>query len=446
MELDMEKVNSIKEYAKKKGLLPHPRLQSGIFPKQIINIDSLSQENEIMQDEKVLDYPQKNEKGKPLKTWENLNYLFEVNNIDIKYNVLSKEIEVSNSDNKSLDEILVEFNTLTLINNFRLSANDMLRFTVKIAKNNSYNPIINFLEKCEKKWDSKSRLKEICDTIKTSGDNTFKEKLIIKWLVNAVHIAYNKGQNNCEGVLVLQGEQGIGKTRWIRSLVPNQSWLKTGVSVDPDNKDSVMKCTKYWIVELGEMDATLKKEQAVLKQFFTENSDEYREPYAKSSFKFPRLTCFYATVNDQEFLKDTTGNRRYWSINVTDINIDHGIDLEQLWGEVATLYKNKKITTWLDAQELKELCDNNEKFEVKSSIEIKILESYMWNVQDIAHWSYYTSTEIAEYINEKSPIWVGKTIKKLMKSNDSIKFDSNGRQYLLPPKKTESYIYKKYIG
>lgn len=390
-----------------------------------------------------LDFPYKNHKKQPLKVWENLDYLFKVNNIEIKYNLLSREIEVTGSK-KSLDEVMVEFNTLALSNEFNLGIDDMTRFVIKIAKENSYNPVINYLKKCKEGWDGVSRIKELCNTVRCNGDNNFKELLIIKWLINTVHIIANKGRNNCEGVLVIQGKQGIGKTRWIRSIMPNLDWLKTGVAVDPSDKDSISKATKYWIVELGEMEATLKKDQAELKQFFTENSDEYREPYGRFSSKFPRLTCYYATVNDLEFLKDTTGNRRYWTIEAISLNVNHKINLEQLWGEIVTLYSTGKIKNWLTKEEEAILQSNNTKFEVKTGIEVKLLDNFDWNNVDVTKWKYFTSTEIGDFLEEKNPVLVGKAIRKIMLNNDLIKFNTHGRKYLLPPRIMKKSLYENY--
>jgi hypothetical protein len=399
-------------------------------------IEERKQQNSIP----MLDFPYKNKKEQPLKVWENLNYLLKIKNIKIKYNLLSREIEVPGT-NKSLDELLVEFNTLALTNGFKIGIDDLARFVVKIAKENSYNPVIDYLKKCKASWDGVSRINDLCETIQCYGDNNFKNLLITKWLINAVHIIINKGRNNCEGVLVIQGKQGIGKTRWIRSIIPNPDWLKTGVAVDPSDRDSVSKATKYWIVELGEMEATLKKDQAELKQFFTENSDEYREPYGRFPIKYPRLTCFYATVNDLEFLKDITGNRRYWAIEAKSINVNHNIDLDQLWGEVAALYAKGKIKNYLTQKEEEILNENNTKFEVKSSAEIKLLDNFDWSNTDIRKWSYLTSTEICDYIDENNPVLVGKALRKMMLNNDMIKFNTNGRKYLLPPKVIQKNIY-----
>ena len=71
----------------------------------------------------------------------------------------------------------------------------------------------------------------------------------------------------------------------------------------------------------GEIDSTLKKEQSALKAFLTSPEDDIREPYAKKSIRRPRTTSFCASVNPYMFLKDSTGNRRFWVIHTEKIQI-----------------------------------------------------------------------------------------------------------------------------
>ena len=101
-------------------------------------------------------------------------------------------------------------------------------------------------------------IKMLCDTINTpiTFDDEVKELYITKWLLNVVNIAFNKGQYGSEGILVIQGAQGLGKTRWIKSIIPNEKWVKTGLEIDPSDKDKVYQATKYWVTELGELDET----------------------------------------------------------------------------------------------------------------------------------------------------------------------------------------------
>nr|WP_255258447.1 virulence-associated E family protein [Bacillus wiedmannii] len=140
-------------------------------------------------------------------------------------------------------------------------------------------------------------------------------------------------------------------------------------------------------VELGELDSTMKFEQAALKAFFTENVDEFRRPYQRLSVKYPRMTVFFATVNDDEFLKDKTGNRRYAVINVGDKISDlKATDIDQFWGEVATmaLKDDSHLLTSEEAQKQKE---HNEESELQTHEEIEILSGFSWGAsKDLWTW------------------------------------------------------------
>jgi predicted P-loop ATPase len=83
--------------------------------------------------------------------------------------------------------------------------------------------------------------------------------------------------------------------------------------------------------------------EAALKAFITQASDTYRLPYARKNTVNPRRTVFFASVNDSKFLSDNTGNRRYWTIDCTDIDYRHQIDMQQFWAEVKTLYQPNTI-------------------------------------------------------------------------------------------------------
>lgn len=383
---------------------------------------------------KKVKYQHLDGRGNPLKIYENFESLIMAKGIKIRYNKLSREIEVPvGGAALQLDEKIVCLHSLATLNNLNLPFDHVNRFVKAFAATRAYNPVADYLKTCRSLWDGKHRIEALCDTIETSGDDGLKRILMTKWLVNTVRIAFNTGKYNCEGILVIQGAQGIGKTRWIRSIVPNFDWVKTGVSIDPKDKDSVAKATKYWIVELGEMDSTLKHEQAELKQFFTEITDEYRAPYGRFSEKHPRLTCYYATVNDQEFLRDTTGNRRYWTIPATKINVDHGIDINQLWGEVMALYESGTMTCYLSELEMKVLQENNEEFEVRSPAEQKILDKLSWDT-DVKDWRFYTASEVAEYIGESNPVHIGRALQKIMRKNPEIRFEKHRKRYLLPPR------------
>jgi predicted P-loop ATPase len=112
----------------------------------------------------------------------------------------------------------------------------------------------------------------------------------------------------------------------------------------PADKDSVKQCVSHWIVELGELESTFKKSDIdMLKAFVTKKTDELRLPYDRASTTYQRRTAFYASVNAREFLTDTSGNRRFWVIPVKGIDVNDGVDMQQLWAEV----KDTHLSSWV---------------------------------------------------------------------------------------------------
>lgn len=141
-----------------------------------------------------------------------------------------------------------------------------------------------------------------------------------------------------ELVLVLVGGQGLHKTKALMMLLPAEvrSYFSAGVNLHTDNKDSILKATGNWIVEFGELDATFRKSDvAALKAFLSNSVDEIRTPYARRSYPYPRRTVYIASVNEDRFLSDTTGNRRFLPIvikNKLKANTEQGCAIfAQAW-------------------------------------------------------------------------------------------------------------------
>jgi putative DNA primase/helicase len=113
----------------------------------------------------------------------------------------------------------------------------------------------------------------------------------------------------------------------------------------------------------------------MLKAFVTKKTDELRLPYDRASTTYQRRTAFYASVNAREFLTDTSGNRRFWVIPVKGIDVNDGVDMQQLWAEVKdTLYRPGQKNWFLSPDERAQLQESNEFYRTQSSVEDLILE------------------------------------------------------------------------
>lgn len=386
-----------------------------------------------------LEFPHLDMKNNPLKIWENLEPILEKEGIYAVYNQITKDNEIKGLSCDGLSNQMMDIHSMANKYGFKVAFDFIGKSLSRIAEKYKYNPVTDFLNECEFNWDEKpGRIQQLCNTLVIPQwfSKELRDKLITKWLLNVANIPFNEGDSNTEGALVIQGGQGIGKTSWIKKVIP--IYLKTGLELDPSDKDKVYNCIKYWVVELGELDATMKADQAKLKAFLTESVDEIRRPYAIAPERYPRKTAFYGTVNKSEFLKDETGDRRYWVIPVDDINLEKlsEIDITQLWGEVMHLLKSNKIKLNLDKEDLKQLNDSNKDFRAKGSLQIAIEEGFSWDT-DKKYWNIVKSTEISKRLGLKTTSGIKEAIENM---GGEYKRTNKARGYLVPPFKDSNAL------
>jgi putative DNA primase/helicase len=241
------------------------------------------------------------------------------------------------------------------------------------------NPVADWIQ--SRPWDGEDRLPDFYATLveREGFPPELKQTLMRRWLLSAVAAALSTGGFRCRGVLTLQGPQGIGKTAWTRSLISDaalaQSVIKLDHHLDAGNKDSLLNAVTHWFVEIGELDGSLRRENlARLKGFLTDDQDKVRRPYGRVNSEYARRTVFCATVNDANFLVDTTGNTRWWVIPVTHIDHAHGIDMQQLFAQVArSYYAGEKW--WLTAGEERQLDEQNLAHRSVSALRERLLDA-----------------------------------------------------------------------
>jgi putative DNA primase/helicase len=206
-------------------------------------------------------------------------------------------------------------------------------------------------------------------------------------------------------VLVLQGDQYLGKTKWFKTLVPAElGVIADGLSLRTDDKDSVKQIVSNWLVELGELDATFRKSDiAQLKAFLTRDRDVLRRPYAKLESEYARRTVFFASVNPRQFLHDPTGNRRYWTISATEINHSHQLDMQQVWAEFYEAHYLKGETWYLSPDEMGALNDHNRDHEVLDPIRERIMSRLDWDCAETLQWRWMTATDVMTEIGFDRP-------------------------------------------
>jgi putative DNA primase/helicase len=357
------------------------------------------------------DFPDRDGKGTPKATALNLAELCRRTGIIIRYNVIKKCIEIlvpglqSSIDNEkevSLSELQDCMRRCNMPTGSTESA------LARLAENRSYNPVATWID--SKEWDGVSRLQDFFDTVEEQSPTilpdgrVLKDVMMRKWLISAVAAAYEPNGVVARGVLTFVSKQNLGKTRWAKQLAPRElGVIADGEVLNPSDRDSVKRVVSKWIVELGEVDATFRKADiAALKGFISRDSDELRRPYARAESNYARRTIFFASVNDERFLHDATGNTRWWTVHAVALGEPSKLDMQQVWAEVKTLYDAKE--SWhLTRDELEALNAHNSQYEALSPVAEMIDRNFDWSLNRTLWKHPFRATEIAMAANIDRP-------------------------------------------
>ena len=329
--------------------------------------------------------------GTGLLTIENLSNYLNMKGYKIWYNIIKHTVEYSGFYGYS-EEHLTETAPTIIYNELqtefkRCSIDKIATMLLVIASNHRINPVLDMIKAA--KWDGKNRIEEIYNIFGIKKDDTLSRKIIKKWLMQAVCGLFNDSKHpfSLDLILVFKGRQGIGKTRFFEHLSMFPQYFGEGMCIDPRNKDSIIQATSNWICELGEIGSTMKKDMDSVKAMLTKANDEYRLPYGRATLKFPRMTAFVGTVNDDKFLIDQTGNRRFATVPISDdIHIDYNkqikpFDALQLWAQIyhtvlEEIAKGESMSSCfrLDDETRKELDSRNEEYTKPLKAEDEVID------------------------------------------------------------------------
>ena len=321
-------------------------------------LDNVLKSNEYIFTSKPLlssELQQNISKKKEMIDYKLFSEFIEKQGYSVRYNQITHNFEFFGFDKRESAEHLAE-NVPTILRDklkklySHVARQDITDYITQYATRNKYNPVLSAIQSV--KWDGKDRVSEIYDIFKIPADTEegkYSRIFIQKWLMQCVCGLFNNIENpfSLDIILVFQGKQGIGKTRFFEMLALNPKFFGEGICLDPRDKDSIIQATSKWISELGELGSTMKKDMDSVKAFLTKSTDEYRTPYGKASLHYPRMTSFVGTVNDEQFLIDQTGNRRFATVPLPlDLVIDYESQIKpfnalQLWSQIYEMVKDK---------------------------------------------------------------------------------------------------------
>lgn len=333
-------------------------------------------------------FPHANDKRTaPLDTRENLQHMMELYGITCRYNQISKDHDILipgmrfSRDNRA-NAVMAEL--ISLCKRNKMPTQNIDQYVVSIADRKAYNPVAQWIT--SKPWDGRNRIRAFLDTLTVADgfDASLRDLLLSKWMLSAIAAAMKPNGFYSKGVLVLRGVQSRGKTSWFKRLVsgPISEYIKDGVHLDPTNKDLVFTAMAHWLIELGELDATFRKADiAILKSFIPKAEDRLRRPFERKDSMLPRRTVFFASVNDKQFLVDDTGNTRWWTVEVSDVDYEHDIDMQQVWAQFYEQHYLRGAQWWLTPAEENMLNASNANFEIVDPIEERIISAFSFEIQ-----------------------------------------------------------------
>ncbi len=248
--------------------------------------------------------------------------------------------EWSNVDTLSLKDWLGKHYAMTPSNN---EVDDAV---LMVAKDHAFHPVREYLTGLV--WDGAPRLDHwLNDTLEAEGESEYLAAVGRKFLIGAV-ARIMRPPVKMDNVLILEGDQGAGKSTLVRVLF--NGWYSES-TFDIGAKDGYQHIQGVWGVELPELDSMNKAESTTAKSFFTALTDRFRPPYGRNMEEFARQCVFIGTTNQDEYLKDYSGNRRYWPV------FCHKVDLgmleksrDQLWAEALQRFTDGEVW-WVDGDE-----------------------------------------------------------------------------------------------
>lgn len=266
------------------------------------------------------------------------------------------------------------------------------------AFKNKFNDVKDYIKAQE--WDGVSRLDTLLPDYLGAENNAYTQAVMRKSLIAAVARVMVPG-TKYDYMPILVGPQGIGKSTFLKKI--GLDWFSDSLQTF-EGKEASELIQGTWINEIAELNGLSRSETNAVKQFLSRTEDIFREPYGRRTGKYPRRCVFFGTTNDSEFLKDRTGNRRFWPV---DVAVNHPIksvfkdlddEVPQIWAEAFQGWK-KGEPLYLTG-EAKTMSEDAQEEHKESNAKEGIIKEFLerplpldWNKRDLGQRRIYWSSQ-----------------------------------------------------
>lgn len=333
---------------------------------------------------------------------------------DIKFNKVTGQHEMNGEplNDRMYNSLYIE--ALELVD--KKITKDLLFSLIISDATKGYHPFEEYFKKVGNR-NGEGFIDEFLDCIEVP-DKEYRDLFMRKWLLSIVASAHGTYSLM---IMVLTGDQRVGKTKFFRSLLPDDLMAYYGESQLDEKKDSEILMTQKLLIVDDEFSGKSKRDYKKLKDLSSKQFFNIRRPYGKFSEDMKRYAVLAGNSNEDEIINDPTGNRRIIPMDVK--NIDHDrleeIDRDDLWGELYREWKKIGDGWMLNRDDIKVLNDKTEGNR-QASIEEELIQKHFDSVDESdVNAEYLTATDIKIYIEEKNPtvriqIWqLGTALKSL---------------------------------
>ena len=290
-----------------------------------------------------------------------------------------------------------------------------------------FNPFEDYFFNLPSYDEKTDYITELANTITTTKQDLWQQ-CFKKWLVAMVGCVLDDKVIN-HTVIVFSGKQGLGKTTWVEKLVPKplKEYLFSG-TINPNNKDTLVQLSECMLINLDELENLNRSEIGSLKEIITKTQIRMRKAYGHNNETMPRRASFAGSVNTAQFLNDSTGSRRFLCFELEGIKYQHNVDINMAFSQALFLFKSG-FRYWFDQEEIKNITENNEQYQLHSPEEELLLTWFEPCVREKAN-VFLNASQIAAKLAEKAKINITDgTINKLgkaLKKHNFIRLKKNG--------------------
>jgi putative DNA primase/helicase len=343
----------------------------------------------------------------------------------IRFNELTQQVEW---DGKPYNEQTDDVKVAMILDdaNFEPPKASINSAIVAHAKMNSYHPVRDYLNSL--RWDNLNRIDDWLIRFFGAEDTPFNRLASRKFLIGAVARAFEPGCK-VDAMMILEGPQGIKKSSGIEALF-SPSFYTASVSLFKDHQKMVMQTFGAWVIELPEFAAVMRKDMNFIKGLMTITTDKVPLPYARTISEHPRQFITVATYNPEEdegYLDDSTGNRRFWPVAVTKVDIQ-GIKKyrDQLWAEARKAYMDGE-RWWFEGEEEEAIASANVNDRESTDAWMDVLKNKLDPTMHYGYADIYVMLSITnDRVNRETKARVRRAMKALGYQNLPRKME-NGR-------------------